>query len=72
MELYLLAVYKIDKNEKQLIYEDFGYWSQFNGFVDQRTTKILARRRRNLRGKVLTASIVLRNNDSMNRMDDMR
>lgn len=55
---------------KSLIHEPFGKWDLKNGLIDCRSTRIISRRRKNLLGKVLIASIVLTNNDSINHMDD--
>lgn len=65
-------MYKINKNEKQLILEDFGYWNYSSGLEDKRELKILSRRRRNLQGNVLKGALVLTNEDSINHMEDMR
>lgn len=44
--------------DKPLIFEHFGWWSKAGGLHDDRATRILSRRRRNLRGQELIAPVV--------------
>lgn len=55
------------------VYEEyFGTWNSKNGLVDRRTTRILSKRRRDLRGRSVSVAIVLMNNDSINHLTDYR
>lgn len=69
----LHAVYKLDEEQTNFTRETFGYWSSENGLVDLRETRILSRRRRNLRKKVLKSTLIVVNtNSSINHLDDLR
>lgn len=46
--LFLSTVYKISE-EKSIIIEEFGSWNPDKGLSDKRETRIVSRRRRNLR-----------------------
>lgn len=50
--------------------EFFGTWNSKSGLIDRRTTRILSKRRRDLRGRIVSAAIVLTNNDSINHLTD--
>lgn len=63
-------MYRIDM-EMPLIIENFGQIS--NGvFIDQRITPITSRRRSNLFGLRLNASMVITDNDTLNHLTDYR
>lgn len=54
-----------------LIIETFGEWNEMNDtFSDLRKNKITSRRRQNLLGAKLTASMVVTNNETMNHLED--
>lgn len=53
------------------VYEEhFGTWNNKSGLFDRRTTRILSKRRRDLRGRVVSVAMVLTNNDSINHLTD--
>lgn len=52
-----------------MIYENFGYWSLQTGLVDIRTTRILSRRRKNLKGHLLKAPMVFPHANSEKHLD---
>lgn len=52
-----------------MIYENFGHWNFQNGLSDIRTTRVLSRRRRNLKGYRLIAPMVFTQNGSENHLD---
>lgn len=52
--------------------EPFGEWSDEIGLLDQRSTRILSRRRRDLLGRTISVSMVISNNDSLNHLHDYR
>lgn len=62
--------YRIDKT-MPLIVENFGRISNVS-FVDYRTTPITSRRRSNLYGLRLNASMVVNYNDTLNHLTDYR
>lgn len=66
------VVYKIDANEEVVTFEAFGRWSDETGLLDQRSTRILSRRRRDLLGRTISVSMVISNNDSLNHLTDYR
>lgn len=66
----LKQFYKIDEHSNEIHYENYGSWSSQSGIVDERSTKIISRRRENLRGKVITSSYVALNKDSRNHLSD--
>lgn len=54
-----------------LIIETFGKWNEMNDtFTDLRVNKITSRRRQNLFGAKLKASMVVTNNETMNHLED--
>lgn len=57
---------------KVVAFEAFGKWSDETGLLDQRSTRILSRRRRNLLGRTISVSMVISNNDSLNHLNDYR
>lgn len=63
-----MKAYKISKGDP-LIYEDFGIWTNENGLVDSRQSRILSRRRQNLRGHRLIAPTVFLQKGSENHTD---
>ena len=57
--------------EYHILYETFGKWFKINdSIVDLRKIKVTSRRRQNLHGALLTASMVITNNNSLNHLDD--
>lgn len=68
----LKQFYKIDENSREIYFENYGLWRQQSGIVDERTTKIISRRRENLRGKLITSSYVALHKDSWNHLTDFR
>ncbi|XP_055678017.1 ionotropic receptor 75a-like [Lutzomyia longipalpis] len=54
----------------EVIYEDYGDWSYSEGIKDTRSTRILSRRRMNLHGKSLIASMVVTNKNSLAHLTD--
>lgn len=54
-----------------LIVESVGIIEK-DRFIDYRETKVISRRRQNLRGINLKASIVITNNDTLNHLNDYR
>ncbi|GAB0096805.1 uncharacterized protein DMENIID0001_123730 [Sergentomyia squamirostris] len=54
----------------EVIYEDYGKWNFTGGIEDVRQTRIFSRRRMNLHGKQLTASIVITNKNTLNHLTD--
>lgn len=61
-------MYKIAET-KPLIYEDFGQWSHTRGLIDLRPTRILSRRRRDLKGHQFKATAVFVEEGSENHTD---
>lgn len=67
----LKQFYKIDDNSVEIHYENYGMWSSSqSGIIDERSSKILLRRRANLRGKLITTSYVALNKNSRNHLTD--
>lgn len=66
----LKQFYKIEENSNEIHYENYGSWSPQSGIVDERSQKIISRRRENLRGKLITTSYVMLNKDSRNHLTD--
>lgn len=62
--------FKREHMPNELIMEQYGRWSSIDGLRDERETRILSRRRRNLMGTQLVASMVLLNKDSLDHMED--
>lgn len=52
--------------------EMFGHWDDKMGLSDLRETRILSRRRRNLKGKVLKSTVILIKNESINELDTLK
>lgn len=67
------SAYKIGKGDS-LIYENFGHWNFQDGLHDFRPTRVLSRRRRDLRGYRLIAPMVFITNGSEEHkdLDDFR
>lgn len=63
-------LYRIDMTMPMIV-ESFGQISN-NVFTDQRITPIVSRRRSNLFGLRLNASMVLTDNDTLNHLMDYR
>lgn len=66
----LKQFYKTETNAREIHYENYGSWSVESGIVDERETKIISRRRENLRGKVLTSSYVHIDKKTKNHLTD--
>lgn len=66
----LRQFYKIDSNSSEIHYENYGRWSEQTGVVDERSIKVISKRRENLRGKLITTSYVALNKDSLNHLTD--
>lgn len=66
----LQQFYKIDEESDEIYFETYGTWNSTSGIVDERSTKIISRRRENLRGKTITSSFVVLKNDSRNHLTD--
>lgn len=67
----LKQFYKIDDNSTEIYFENYGVWnSAQSGIIDQRTTKIISRRRVDLKGKLMTTSYVALNKNSLNHLTD--
>lgn len=67
-EFYFRIAYKIGR-EDPLIYEEFGSWSPKTGLIDLRTTPIVSKRRRDLRGHRLVVATVFMDKGSENHTD---
>lgn len=52
-----------------MIYENFGHWNFQNGLVDNRTSCVLSRRRRDLKGYRFIAPTVFQISGSENHTD---
>lgn len=67
----LKQFYKIDDNSNEIHYENYGMWnSSQSSIIDERSSKILSRRRGDLRGKLITSSYVALNKNSRNHLTD--
>ena len=66
----LKQFYKIESSATEIHYENYGSWSLKSGLVDERDTKIISRRRGNLRGASITSSYVLLNENSRHHLTD--
>jgi hypothetical protein len=62
--------YKMETNAMEIHYEKYGSWSSEKGIIDERETKIISRRRGNLRGKLITSSYVHLDKKSQNHLTD--
>jgi hypothetical protein len=62
--------YKTETNAMEIHYEKYGSWSSERGIIDERESKIISRRRGNLRGKLITSSYVLLDRNSENHLTD--
>lgn len=69
-DLVIHQIYRIDMS-MSLIFEPFGN-IESGQFTDYRSTSITSRRRQNLSGLHLKASMVVTNNDTMNHLTDYR
>lgn len=65
-------MYKIDKQQLDFIQETFGYWNYDGGLTDLRESRILSRRRKDLRGKVLKSIMVISKNETLEKLDDIK
>jgi hypothetical protein len=54
----LKQFYKPEADSREIYYENYGSWTLQSGIIDERETKIISRRRQNLRGKTITSSFV--------------
>jgi len=68
----LKQFYKLNADSSELYFENFGKWNEAGGIVDERDTRIISRRRSNLRGKLISASYVTLNRNSRNHLTDFR
>lgn len=66
--LVFVQAYKIGKDSTDLVHEPFGSKSAVE-FVDNRSSRILSRRRRDLRGQPLITSLVFMTDGSENHTD---
>lgn len=66
------SVYKTHANAATVNYEHFGVWSFEGGILDERTTRILSKRRQDLMGREVSVSMVLTDDDSLNHLTDYR
>lgn len=67
---FLFQVYKASL-DSPLITEMYGKWFKVNdSFIDLRKVKVTSRRRRNLMGAKLNASMVVTNNDTLKHLTD--
>lgn len=64
--------FKREQTPNQLVWEPFGIWTLNDGLRDIRETRVLARRRRNLMGLELVASMVIVHNDSLDHLTDFK
>lgn len=64
--------YRLGDDSREIHYENYGLWSAQSGIIDERTTKVISRRRSDLKGKTITTSYVVLNPSSMNHLDDYR
>lgn len=72
LRILIFLVYKIVKDMARNIHEQFGEWTAERGIQDNRLTRIISRRRRNLQGHTLPTSMVILYNDSLNHLTDYR
>lgn len=73
LSLYFLITiaYKLSMDSSSVIIEKYGKWHRHNDtFENLQTIKITSRRRQNLRGLNLKASLVVTNNDTLHHLDD--
>lgn len=68
--LMIHQIYRVDMS-MPLIFETFGN-IESGQFIDYRSTSITSRRRQNLCGLHLKASMVVTNNDTLNHLTDYR
>lgn len=66
----LKQFYKPETDSREIYYENYGSWTLQSGITDERETKIISRRRQNLRGKTLTSSYVHLDKNSKNHLTD--
>lgn len=66
----LKQLYRTEEGSDETHYENYGLWSEQSGIVDERSSKIISRRRANLRGKLITSSYVALNKNSRNHLTD--
>ena len=66
----LKQFYRTEISAREIHYENYGSWSLESGIIDERETKIISRRRENLRGKVITTSYVHLDRKSKNHLTD--
>lgn len=63
-------IYKREQAPQLVTVEHFGHWSRHERLQDERQTRILSRRRRNLMGMNFNTSMVILNNDTLNHLND--
>lgn len=66
----LKQFYKNELNSSEIYHEHYGEWTPQMGIIDERTTKVISRRRSNLHGKLVTTSYVVTNKDSRKHLGD--
>ena len=66
----LKQFYKIEFSSNEIIYENYGTWNNESGIKDERSSKIISKRRENLRGKQITTSYVILNPNTRYHMSD--
>lgn len=54
LKQFFLLVYKIKEFSTKLRIETYGTWNESHGFTDERTSKVLSWRRKNLHGELMT------------------
>lgn len=72
MYILFFKVYKVDQYQLDFIPETFGYWNNDAGLTDLRESRILSRRRKDLRGKVLKSIMVVTKNETLEKLDDIK
>lgn len=67
----ILTAYKPSMNSSSFIVEKYGKWHRHNDtFKNLQSIGVTSRRRQNLRGSKLKASLVVTNNDTLNHLND--
>lgn len=70
-EVMVEKVFKYKRNEN-IVFEEWGYWTEKQKFVITAAERILIRRRMNFKGMSLTTCIVVTHNDTLNHLTDRR
>lgn len=63
-------MYRTQANGTSIQHEHFGFWDSERGLMDERSTRILSKRRRNLMGRKVSVAMILKQNDSLNHLTD--